>query len=152
MLDTVGRTGMRSIPIRSSPPVQRARRSFYPFDESTCDDRDRTFLAISAEVRSRSPMHVDASIGRIFASSMSIDDVVEEVNNRMRMIYLDMPRMEVLDIDREVAKRLARILTTPDRQYGHLFLIPDETLRLGLKATRLDSQDDLPLFLDATAT
>jgi hypothetical protein len=62
-----------------------------------------------------------------------------------------MPHMKVLLIDRVTAQRLARLLTTPDRRYGHLFLIPDEMLRLGWKTTRLDSQDGLPLFLDATA-
>lgn len=144
---------VRPVPVRPSSQPLRARKSFYPFDPSACDERDRTFLAISAEARSQSPMHIDASVGRIFASSMSLDDVSGEVNTRMRLIYSDIPRMKVLLIDRATAKRLARLLTTPDHRYGHLFLIHDEVLRLGWKATRVDSQGDLPLFLDeATAT
>lgn len=84
---------------------------------------------------------------------MSLDDVSSEVNKRMKLIYSDIPRMKVLLIDKVTATRLARLLTTPDRRYGHLFLIHDEVLRLGWKATRVDSQGDLPLFLDeATAT
>ena len=125
---------LRPIPIRASPCVEaktttRKRRTFYAFTNGEIDHRDRIFLATSVEVRNRCTVHVNATIGRIFLSSMSGEEVVEEVNRRMRMIYPDIPRFSVLPIDRPTAQKLTGMLMVPDRRFGHMFLIPDELLR-----------------------
>lgn len=147
---------LRPIPIRASPCLEartttRKRRTLYPFKGGDVDHRDRIFLATSAYVRIRSAAHVDATVGRIFVSSMSIDKVFEEVNEHMRRIYWDIPPLRVRTIDRPKAQQLAGILTVPDRRFAHMFLIPDETLRQGWRATGNDSYDDLPRFLEETA-